>query len=160
MASLPPAPSIHPETSDETIARLTAELREARDQQAATTEFLELINRSPGDLAPVFDTILEKAHSLCGATKGSFVIVDGENFRAVVARGLSEPYATILREAQHNPPGSAPHRLLNGESLVHRSDASAQSQTDSTGQRLSLARIAWADCVQTKGLGLALCSTR
>ena len=105
-------------------ARLLTETREALDQQTATAEVLQVINVSPGDLAPVFDSILEKAHTLCGATKGSFVIVDGEHFRTVAMRGLSEAYATILREAQHNPPGSAPDRLLNGENLVHLPDAS------------------------------------
>jgi hypothetical protein len=42
MEALPSAPSATPETPDETITRLTAELREARDQQASTTEILQI----------------------------------------------------------------------------------------------------------------------
>jgi len=122
MASLSQEPSAPPEIPDETIRRLTAELREARDQQAAVTEILQVINSSSGDLAPVFDAILDKAIALCEAAHGSMQLYDGQQFRAVAVRGLPEPLADLLRGGVRPSPEAPMWGLLAGDRFVHVPD--------------------------------------
>jgi GAF domain-containing protein len=100
-----------------------AERDELLQQQAATNEVLQVINASSGDLAPVFDAILERAMRLCEAEFGLLASRDGGQIRTVAARGVPPAFAEFRK---NNPPdygpGTGPARILAGERVVHIAD--------------------------------------
>jgi GAF domain-containing protein len=63
--------------------RLLSELRESLQEQTATSEVLQVISNTPGDVQPVFDTMLEEAVRICDATFGNIQSWDGETFQVV-----------------------------------------------------------------------------
>jgi GAF domain-containing protein len=131
------------------LSQRTAGLTEALEQQTSTSDVLKVISSSPGDLQPVFDTMLANATRLCEATHGHVWTFDGEQMYAVAVRG-DAPFVKWLQD--HNPvrpiPGSAAERIVRGERFVHVADrrqepAYRDNQTfrglvDTSGIRASL----------------------
>jgi len=73
-------------------------------------------------LQPVFDAILDKAHSLCGVDHGSLQLYDGENIRAVATHGRLSAVAEQLRQPRRVPASHPIHKLLDGEPFANVPD--------------------------------------
>jgi GAF domain-containing protein len=139
MSATPDSTLANPE---QRIADLERQLGEAREQQTATAEVLQVINSSHGDLKPVFDAILDKAHALCGATQGSLTIRDGEDFRAIATHSLPEAFETVLRQPRR---GGAPREaLLRGDpyfQIVDLADALATADNPTSRAAFELGGV-------------------
>src|SRR5215470_9578672 len=101
------------------LAECEAERDAALAREAATAEVLQVINSSPGDLKPVFDAILEKAHSLCGAEYGVLFNYDGELFWTSATHGAPPGFPERQEGIR---PGFGFTRLVRGERFLHIHD--------------------------------------
>src|SRR5690349_894859 len=106
------------------IAALRAERDAALAREVALAEVLEVINRSPGDPGPVFEAILQKAHSLCGAAIGSLQTYDGTYLRTAAAHGYP-PDHLANTGLPFRPTTANSQRLIEGARLVHYADIAA-----------------------------------
>jgi GAF domain-containing protein len=94
------------ETYKRELNRAQGQLAEALEQQTATSEVLQVISRSPGELEPVFTTILGNAVRICRAKFGTLYLCEGDGFRAVETHNAPPAYAEARRGVVHPPPDS------------------------------------------------------
>ncbi len=102
-------------------ARLLNELRESLQQQTATAEVLQVISSSPGELEPVFDTLLANAVRICEAKLGTLVLCENDGFRHVAGYGAPLAYVELRqREPVIRPGPDAPlRRVAETRKVVH-----------------------------------------
>jgi class 3 adenylate cyclase len=108
------------------LAESRAERDEGLAREAALAEVLQVINASPGDLAPVFDAMLEKATRLCDAPSGIFWTFDGEFSRAAAMRGIPDSFAEYLRQPIPLDPATGLGRVRQGERVAVSLDLAAE----------------------------------
>jgi hypothetical protein len=94
-------------------ARLLNELRQSLEQQTATSEVLQVISSSPGDLQLVFTNMLEKAVRICDAKFGALYLTEGDGFRAAAMHNAPPAYQEARDEVVHPPPSSSLWRAAN-----------------------------------------------
>ncbi len=79
------------------------DLAESLQQQTATSEVLQIISSSPGELAPVFDKMLENATRVCGAGFGSMLLLEGDDLIRQAAFYNAPPELAAVRTNQVRP---------------------------------------------------------
>jgi two-component system, NtrC family, sensor kinase len=130
--------------------RLLNELRESLQQQTATSEVLGVISRSPGELEPVFQAMLENATRICEAKFGNLLLYDGDAFRIVAMHGAPLEWDAlrrrdpVIRFSPLNPLG----RVVATKQLQHITDfRTEQSYIEREPAPVALAEVAGARTV-------------
>src|SRR5262249_50903532 len=106
-------------------ARLLNELRHSLERQTATSQVLQVISSSPGDLEPVFRTLLENATHICSAHFGVLHLSEGDVFRTVAFHNAPPEYVEAKKRdpvIRYFPPTSALTRLRETRQPVQIAD--------------------------------------
>jgi GAF domain-containing protein len=126
--------------------RLLNELRESLQQQTATADVLKVISSSPGELNPVFESILAKATHICEAKFGALFLSEGDAFHAVALHGVTPEYAEARRrEPIIRPgPGTSLNRAASTRQPVQIADIRAEPAYTNDPQRFAILDLAGA----------------
>ncbi len=127
--------------------RLLKELRKSLEQQTATSEVLRVISASPGDLQPVFTTMLENAARICEAKFGTMLLAEGDKFRTAAMYGAPQAWAERrTRESLFSPgPSNNILRAVRSKRAQHVPDLRLdQSYIERDPAAVALAEIAGA----------------
>jgi GAF domain-containing protein/sensor histidine kinase YesM len=101
----------------------TAELTESLEQQTATSEVLQVISSSPGELEPVFQKMLENATRVCGANFGVMNLWDGNSLRLAADYNVPPAFTASRRQGPINPhPQSGLATVVRTRQVVHIDD--------------------------------------
>ena len=88
------------------LRRRTDDLSESLEQQTATSEVLEVISASPGELQPVFEKMLENATRVCGAHFGVMSLWDGVSFNFAAGYDVPPAFAAARKSTPIRPIGA------------------------------------------------------
>jgi GAF domain-containing protein len=109
------------------LTERTADLTEALEQQTATSEVLQVISGSPGDLDPVFASMLENAVRICDATFGNIYRWDGEALHLLATHNTPPALAEARKRSPRHPGSNTPTgRMVATKTVVHVADLAAE----------------------------------
>ena len=112
--------------------RLLNELRESLQQQTATADVLKVISSSPGELAPVFQAMLENATRICEAKFGSLVLFEGDAYRRVALHNAPTAFVEEQGRSPLLPLTASPtlSRVTATKQVIHLADILAEQPNE------------------------------